>query len=160
MRLLTRSGFCVGNTACNNLAAVLDDFPIPATVFVVGHNAEFNVFHQLSPSARNDYQGELEHSLPCRGQSCQARRLSAGLEVAKLAKRPGGCNDHGSRWNGKPQAWDFRVRAAVTALQVHANLGGEQGAGRAKTTTRVDGNYDQGSAAQQQARAAMKLATI
>src|SRR5262249_9468391 len=58
------------------------------------------------------------------------------------------------------QAWDFRVRAAVTALQVHANLGGEQGAGRAKTTTRVDGNYDQGSAAQQQARAAMKLATI
>jgi len=51
MRLLTRSGFCVGNTACNNLAAVLDDFPIPATVFAVGHNAEFNVFHQFGPSA-------------------------------------------------------------------------------------------------------------
>src|SRR5262249_45727613 len=46
MRLLTRSGFRVGNTACNNLAAVLDDFPIP-NVFAVGHNAEFNVFHQL-----------------------------------------------------------------------------------------------------------------
>jgi len=55
MRLLTRSGFCVGNTACNNLAGVLDDFPIPATLFAVWHNAEFNVFHQLVP--RNDYQG-------------------------------------------------------------------------------------------------------
>jgi hypothetical protein len=33
MRLLARSGFRVGNTARNNLAAVLDDFPIPATVF-------------------------------------------------------------------------------------------------------------------------------
>src|SRR5262249_38765731 len=55
MRLLTRSGFCVGNTACNNLAAVLDDFPIPATVFAVWHNAEFNVFHQLVP--RNDLSG-------------------------------------------------------------------------------------------------------
>ena len=66
MRLLTCSGFCVGNTACNNLAAVLDDFPIP-TVFAVGHNAELNVFHQLVP--RNDYQGGVEHSLPRRTQS-------------------------------------------------------------------------------------------
>ena len=57
MRLLTRSGFCVGNTACNNLAAVLDDFPIPATFFAVGHNAEFNVFRQLVP--RNDYEGGI-----------------------------------------------------------------------------------------------------
>ena len=88
------------------------------------------------------------------------RRTDAEAEVARLAKRPGGCNDHRSRRNGKPQAWDFRVRASVTALQVHANLGGEQGAGRAKTTTRVDGNHDQGSAAQQQARAAMKFASI
>jgi len=57
MRLLTRGGFCVGNTACNNLVAFLDDFPIPATLFAVGHNAEFNVFHQLVP--RNDYQGGI-----------------------------------------------------------------------------------------------------
>src|SRR5262249_8147534 len=57
MRLLTRSRFCVGNTACNNLVAFLDDFPIPATLFAVGHNAEFNVFHQLVP--RNDYQGGI-----------------------------------------------------------------------------------------------------
>src|SRR5215472_11580598 len=46
MRLDTRSGFCVGNTACNNLAAVLDDFPIPATVFAVWHNAQLNVCHR------------------------------------------------------------------------------------------------------------------
>src|SRR5262249_62054512 len=55
--LLARSAFSFRNTACNNLAAVLDDFPIPATFFVVGHNAEFNVFHQWVP--RNDYQGGI-----------------------------------------------------------------------------------------------------
>jgi hypothetical protein len=78
MRLLTRSGFRGGNTACNNLAPVLDDFPIPATVLAVGHNAEFNVFHiLLGPSARNDYQGELGHFLPRRTQSTRRRGAPA-----------------------------------------------------------------------------------
>src|SRR5215813_2734362 len=62
MRLLTRSGFRVGNVTRDNLAAVLDDFPIPATFFAIGHNAEFNVRHALlGPSARNKYQGESGH---------------------------------------------------------------------------------------------------
>jgi len=61
MRLLARSGFRVSNATRNNLAAVLDDFPIPATFFAIGHNAEFNGRQALLPSARNEYQGESRH---------------------------------------------------------------------------------------------------
>jgi hypothetical protein len=62
VRLLTRRGFRVGNATRDNLAAVLDEFPIPATFFAIGHNAEFNVLYALlGPSARNEYQGESGH---------------------------------------------------------------------------------------------------
>jgi len=36
------AGSVSGNTARNNLAAVLEDFPIPVAIFAIGHNAEFN----------------------------------------------------------------------------------------------------------------------
>ena len=59
-RLLTRGGLRIGNAARNNFAAVFDDFPIPATVLVIGHNAEFNaVSHVASPPAQNDFQNKL-----------------------------------------------------------------------------------------------------
>ena len=60
MCLRTRSRFRVSNATRNNLAAVLDDFPIPATVFAIGHNAEFNVRHALFPSPRNEYQDDRD----------------------------------------------------------------------------------------------------
>jgi hypothetical protein len=63
-RLFTRSGFRIGNAARNNFAAISDDFPIPATVLVIGHNAKFNVASHValgSPPARNDFQNKLGH---------------------------------------------------------------------------------------------------
>src|SRR5262249_10004254 len=61
MRLRTRSGFRLSNATRDNLAAILDDFPIPATFLAIGHNAQFNVRHALLPSARNEYQGESKY---------------------------------------------------------------------------------------------------
>jgi hypothetical protein len=40
--LFARSGLRVSNAARNDLAAVLEDFPIPVPFVVAGHNAEFN----------------------------------------------------------------------------------------------------------------------
>ena len=44
LHLFARSGLRIGKAARYNLTAVLDNFPIPATVSVIfiGHNAEFN----------------------------------------------------------------------------------------------------------------------
>ncbi len=60
-RLLTRGGLRIGNAARNNFAAVFDDFPIPATVLVIGHNAEFNAVCHValgSPPALKDFQNK------------------------------------------------------------------------------------------------------
>ena len=60
----TSSAFCAASCACSHAAGSVSVTPrattsrpslIPATLFAVWHNAEFNVFHQLVP--RNDYQG-------------------------------------------------------------------------------------------------------
>src|SRR5262249_57520630 len=42
IRLFTGSGLRLGNAARNNLAAVLDHFPLPPPIFSIGHDAEFN----------------------------------------------------------------------------------------------------------------------
>src|SRR5262249_12707426 len=75
IRLFTGSGLRLGNAARNNLAAVLDDFPIPVAIFPIGHDAEFNgVSHgRLGPSARKDCRGTSGHSLLCRTQSTRRR---------------------------------------------------------------------------------------
>src|SRR6516162_5645294 len=75
IRLFTGSGLRLGNAARNNLAAVLDDFPIPVAIFAIGHNAEFNTVshYRLGPSARNDDRGKSGHSLLCRTQSTRTR---------------------------------------------------------------------------------------
>src|SRR5262245_65591687 len=75
IRLFTGSGLRLGNAARNNLAAVLDNFPIPVAIFAIGHDAEFNtVSHcRLGPSARNDYRGRSGHSLLRRTQSTRRR---------------------------------------------------------------------------------------
>jgi hypothetical protein len=52
LRLLARTdGFGIGNPARNNFVAVFDDFPVPATIAVIGHDAVFNSgFHDATPS--------------------------------------------------------------------------------------------------------------
>src|SRR6516225_937932 len=78
IRLFTGSGLRIGNAARNNLAVVLDDFPIPVAIFAIGHDAEFNtVSHcRLGPSARNDYRGRSGHSL--HSEHTKARRPGSG----------------------------------------------------------------------------------
>ncbi len=76
------SGLRVGNAARNNLAPVLDDFPIPVTVFAIGHKAEFNTVSHvtLGPSARNDYQGKIRTlSTAPHSEHTKARGLGSPL---------------------------------------------------------------------------------
>src|SRR5262249_26722986 len=85
IRLFTGSGLRLGNAARNNLAAVLDNFPIPVAIFAIGHDAEFNtVSHcRLGPSARNDYRGRSGHSLLRRTQSTRRPHDRAGAPEKK-----------------------------------------------------------------------------
>src|SRR5262249_37047848 len=65
IRLFTGSGLRLGNAARNNLAAVLDDFPLRVAFFAFGHDADFNPVSlcSLGPSAQNDYRGRSGPSL-------------------------------------------------------------------------------------------------
>src|SRR5262249_18724946 len=80
IRLFTGSGLRLGNAARNNLAAVLDDFPIPVAIFAIGHDAEFNtVSHcRLGPSPRNVYPGRSGPSLLPRTKSQRRRKAPPG----------------------------------------------------------------------------------
>ena len=61
MRLLTRNGFCVGDATSNNLVAILDNFPIP--MFAIGHDAEFNILHDLEgPLSPKRVSGDSGHT--------------------------------------------------------------------------------------------------
>src|SRR5262249_55473682 len=85
IRLFTGSGLRLGNAARNNLAAVLDDFPIPVAIFAIGHDAEFNTVSHCRwvPSAKNYNPDRPDPSLRPPPQTTQRRKAPPGAPEKK-----------------------------------------------------------------------------